>query len=247
MELGVSIALIAGLSATAFGVLVVTEPFITTKGLEAFEVEVQKLIFENQTVLINVTSGNTTIEKEIVVQVPKNITVLELPEKPIHNSNEIENKIFILVNKERNKVGVSSLILDQKLSNIAKGHSQNMIDTGIYSHKINGLEVKDRMEKNSYVCNNPSWEKQRHEVLYQYNQARDTLVPEVYFDPNYYAMENLNQVWIYEEDPAQELVNEWIASPNHYKAMTYDPIDVIGIGVVIDNPNNKIYATLNFC
>jgi len=50
------------------------------------------------------------------------------------DKSKVESRIYELVNSERNRNGVSSLILNNYLSELAKEHSQRMIDEDFFEH-----------------------------------------------------------------------------------------------------------------
>ena len=65
------------------------------------------------------------------------------------NIDEIsEKEMFNLVNKERSVRGIKTLVSDEKLQKIARGHSNDMLERGYFSHySPEGLTVADRAVK----------------------------------------------------------------------------------------------------
>ncbi len=56
-----------------------------------------------------------------------------------------EKQMFDLVNKERQTRGIKTLVFDGKLQKIARGHSEDMLKRGYFSHySPEGLSVADR-------------------------------------------------------------------------------------------------------
>ena len=50
------------------------------------------------------------------------------------NKKRIEQRIFELVNEERQRVGVSKLKANNRLDNLAKQHSEKMMDENFFEH-----------------------------------------------------------------------------------------------------------------
>lgn len=55
------------------------------------------------------------------------------------DETKIQNRIFELVNEEREKVGISALVYDASLSKVAKEHSDRMIEEHFLGHRDIGI------------------------------------------------------------------------------------------------------------
>lgn len=65
---------------------------------------------------------------------------------------QAEQEMFALVNKERVKAGLKSLVWSDKIAETARSHSQDMLENGYFSHEnLAGLSPFDRMERNGIV------------------------------------------------------------------------------------------------
>src|SRR5690606_26497034 len=61
-----------------------------------------------------------------------------------------ENELLELVNKERIKVGVSPVVMDESLRRLARNHSLDMFTRGYFSHYTpEGKDPFDRMEEHN--------------------------------------------------------------------------------------------------
>ena len=73
------------------------------------------------------------------------------PGPPLH-PQRIETWILHYTNAVREEAGLRPLTHDPVISNIARGHSQNMISSGIFAHDIHGKGPTDRALEAGYNC-----------------------------------------------------------------------------------------------
>ena len=145
----------------------------------------------------------------------------------LNSGEEIELKIHELVNESRNKSGVLPLQYDPKLAEIARAHSQDMIDRDYYSHKTpDGLDPTGRAEKADYNC-------QR--------------------DLGFFTQEGIGENiarpgrgWISIEHFAEETIRIWDNSRQHRENMNDISYQREGIGVAFTDLGYA-YVTQNFC
>lgn len=63
-----------------------------------------------------------------------------------------ENQMFLLVNKERKTLGLSPLVFDSQLADVARAYAEDMLKRGYFSHySKEGLSPFDRMAKRDIV------------------------------------------------------------------------------------------------
>jgi len=145
----------------------------------------------------------------------------------LNSGEEIELKIHELVNESRNKSGVLPLQYDSKLAEIARAHSQDMVDHDYYSHdNPDGLDPTSRAEKVGYNC---------------------------YRDFGFNVQEGIGENiarpgrgWISVDHFAEETVRIWYNSQEHRENMNDIGYAREGIGVAFTGWGNA-YVTQNLC
>ncbi len=145
----------------------------------------------------------------------------------LNSGEEIELKIHELVNESRKKSGVLPLQYDSKLAEIARAHSQDMIDHDYYSHKTpDGLDPTGRAEKEGYNC---------------------------YRDLGFFAQEGIGENiarpgrgWISIDHFAEETVSIWDNSQEHRENMNDITYAREGIGIAFTDLGYA-YVTQNLC
>ncbi len=153
---------------------------------------------------------------------------------PVSKTNDhekqTEDEIHRLVNVERKKHGLPPLFYDEKLTNIAKSHSEDMFERGYFSHRTpEGKDATDRGEIVGYSCR-----KMVGNLIY-------TGIAENIFNQKSTSLPLWKAPWVI----AQETVSGWMDSPGHRKNILNDVYQKEGIGVKIDTFG--IYVTQNFC
>ena len=163
---------------------------------------------------------------------------------PANNSNnsdissiEIAQKIHLLVNAERTKIGLAPLKYDAVLAGIAESHSRDMLQRNYFDHvSPEGRTFIYRYQVAGYDC----------EITHQ-NQL-------------YTGGENLGQTYVYKskyssglisdyrsmDEIAEQIVQGWMDSPTHRSNVLHDYWQNEGIGVAIQ-PDDKVYVTQNYC
>jgi len=142
---------------------------------------------------------------------------------------EIETKIHLLVNKIRVEAGLRPLLLDLRLADIARLHSQDMAQRNYFDHESpDGKKFGDRYREAVYVCR-------------------------VYtVDIIFSGGENLARIqhqvlipFLNSDAFAQQVVEGWLESEGHKDNVLRPEFLREGIGVVLTR--DKIIATQNFC
>ncbi len=145
----------------------------------------------------------------------------------LNSAEEVELIIHDFVNESRNKSGAVPLQFDPKLAEIARAHSQDMIDRNFYSHvNPDGLDATARAENAGYNC---------------------------YKDYGIYAEEGLGENiaqpgsrWITPEDLAYDTVILWYNSQDQRENMNERNYGIEGVGVAFTS-TGKAYITQNLC
>jgi uncharacterized protein YkwD len=128
----------------------------------------------------------------------------------------IEKEIFNLVNAEREKMGLNELRYDEKLADVARIHSRNMIEQDFFSH-----EDPERRGPQERV---------------------ETYYPEIIsrgFGENIGFTHGEN-----EEAVATNLMESWMGSPEHRANILSNQFSHIGVGVKQDGL--RYFATQKF-
>lgn len=195
---------------------------------------------------------NTSVEKaaeentkkldNVIKYAQKNINPSQLDEdKPQFDSQKIEYLVHQLTNQERKNYGLSQLVFDSEISQIARGHSQDMASREYFAHETpEGFTPTDRAEHVGYVC-------QKIVGLQMYSGLAENIF-QGYLFSSYYTLngEITSYDWSSEEEIAKITVDGWMNSPGHRENILTDIFDREGIGVEI-SPDNKVYVTQNFC
>ena len=166
---------------------------------------------------------------------------------PLNNS-EIERLIIAYTNEERKKAGLRSFIHDSMVSNIARGHSQNMAQTGQFSHQIDGKDQTARALAAGYDCR-----AYRNDGSYSYGLSENIAFRHRVTE-TIRSGQGPQQVSKYDSDQgvAQGLVQQWMNSPGHKKNILATGSNRIGVGVFVAVSEKHgiawetIWATQNF-
>ncbi len=153
---------------------------------------------------------------------------------------QVERLVHDLVNEERQRRGISPLLQDQKLSAIARAHSEDMAMRDYFAHEdLLGQGPPERAARQGYTC--------RKDYGSYYTEG---------------VAENIFQNWLYSsrtyigpipaknymspEEIAASTVDGWMASPGHRENILDRSYDRVGTGVAISK-DDKVYITQNFC
>jgi uncharacterized protein YkwD len=175
-----------------------------------------------------------------------------IPEKPIQipkiasgkpkiSTTEMEQRIHVLINAERQKHGLASLRWDPALADIARYHSQDMATRGYFSHDTpEGVDPTGRAASHGYRC-----QKTVGNLIYSgvaENLFQNNLYDRVWYTggiPTSYEWNSMDEI-------AESTVNGWMASIGHRQNILTAMYDRGGIGIAI-SPDDKVYVTQKFC
>ncbi len=159
-------------------------------------------------------------------------------------AGEIATWVMHYTNKERKAANMPELIHDPAIGAIATGHSENMVQFGMF-HEIQGKDPTDRALDAGYTC-----EAQRSDGSYTYGLSEN-----IYEFPRLISSWDTGKPAEYIEDSqtlAQGLVEGWMNSPGH-KENILDPFARrIGVGIAIQESqegkwiHETVFATQNF-
>ena len=160
------------------------------------------------------------------------------------NTSDITSLIAELVhqfvNKERQNQRKTSLRKDERLSAIARTHSQDMAVKDYFAHEnLLGQGPSERAAQQTYIC--------RKDYGSYYTEG---------------VAENIYQNWLYSsityvgpipsksyssvEEIAASTVTGWMQSPGHRQNILDPTFDRVGTGVAVSQ-DGKVYITQNFC
>jgi uncharacterized protein YkwD len=164
---------------------------------------------------------------------------LEQRNRPRVGSAQLEKRIHNLVNKERQRQGLSILKYDEALVRIARKHSQDMANRSYFDHYTpEGKDHLFRYKRDGYQC---SVQEGRVIHMGAENIALNHL---------YDSVTTINGVarydWNSEDKIAVSTVEGWMKSPGHRHNILTPYFLKQGIGIFI-SPDDKVYITQNFC
>lgn len=164
---------------------------------------------------------------------------LEQKSKPRVDSAHLEKRIHELVNKERQRQGLTMLHYDDALAKIARKHSHDMAKRSYFGHNTpEGNDYLYRYKRDGYQC---AVREGRVIHMGAENLALNHL---------YDSVSTINGVsyfdWNSETKIAVSTVEGWMKSPGHRHNILTPYFLREGIGVFI-SPDDKVHITQNFC
>jgi len=132
--------------------------------------------------------------------------------------SNMENAIFLLVNKVRQENGVRPLVYDEDVAKVARGHSLDMAQNGFYSHiNMKGEDPLDRYMKSGFTsCF----------AIYTVGYA-----------------ENIAAIFL--DDKPEVAIKLWMDSAGHRRNILESSFTRTGVGVATDS--DEYFITQNFC
>jgi len=161
--------------------------------------------------------------------------------KPQFDSQKIEYLVHQLTNQERKNYGLAQLVFDSDITQIARGHSQDMASREYFAHETpEGFSPSDRAEHEGYFC--------QKIVGFQVYSGLAENIFQGYLFNSYYTLNGVitSYDWSSEEEIAKTTVDGWMNSPGHRENILTNIFDKEGIGVEITS-DNKVYVTQDFC
>jgi uncharacterized protein YkwD len=154
----------------------------------------------------------------------------------------IEQKIHSLINVERQKNGLKALEADANLTEIARRHSQDMVENEYLEHtNLKGEGPAQRAMNAGYYCYKDYG---NGSVL---GSIGENIGLAYTFDTIYYANGiETNRDWYSSDNVAEMVVEGWMNSQGHRKNILTDTFEKEGIGVAI-SIEGRILITQDFC
>ncbi len=205
----------------------------TTETISKIKETIDEQLIPNHLEPVDVTEDN-------IKKIPVKIQEQNQLGQPIINETELEKQVHSLTNQYRIQNGLMALTWDDKLSNIARSHSQDMASRDYFSHDSpEGKDPTDRGTSQGYRC-----QKTIGNLIY-------SGIAENIFQNNLYDSVTIIGIvpihdWNSQDDLAKSTVDGWMESPGHRENILTNTYDREGIGVEIAS-DNKVYITQNFC
>ncbi|NLD56994.1 MAG: hypothetical protein GX651_02525 [Methanomicrobiales archaeon] len=188
------------------------------------------------------TSMITLEDTQVPPQPPASSYTSSTEGAPFIDPDALEMRIHELTNSQRSQNGLSTLSYDTFLADIARGHSWDMVQRDFFEHvNPDGDSARDRGDAAGYPCI-------RVIGKYTYSGISENLYMG-HRASSYYTNESgavTSYDWRTLEDIAQVTVNGWMESPGHRENILAPHLSYEGIGIAF-GPDDKVYATQNFC
>jgi len=161
--------------------------------------------------------------------------------KPEINIYSLEQEIYQLTNSER-RGNAPLLSYDPALSDIARKHSQDMVNRHYFDH--NTPEGKDPTKRGldaGYRC-------YKDFGSYYMEGLAENLSKNNLYD-SYTTINGIKSSydWNTSSEIAQSTVQGWMGSSGHRENILDSTYDKVGIGVSIDQTNDQVLITQLFC
>lgn len=151
----------------------------------------------------------------------------------------LEKLVHALINKERQKQGLTQLEWNDALADIGRNHSQDMARRNYFDHySPEGHDFSYRYRQGGYQCavrsNRTIHMGAENIALNNLYDSVTTINGDAFYD------------WNSQEKIAEITVRGWMKSPGHRKNILTPHWRHEGIGVSIA-PDDRIFITQNFC
>ena len=159
--------------------------------------------------------------------------------KPVIDTDRLGMRIHRLINREREKQGLSPLSWDNVLARIARSHSRDMAVNRYFSHDSpEGRDFSFRYRQAGFSC------------AVRTGNTIHTGAENIFQNNLYDSVTTVNgrsyYGWNTEEQIAETTVRGWMMSPGHRKNILTPHWRNEGIGIFIA-PDDKVLITQNFC
>ncbi len=164
-----------------------------------------------------------------------------IDEKSGIDKSKLEKQVHELTNQYRIQNGLGALSWDDKLSNVARSHSEDMASRNYFAHETpEGKNPTDRGVSHGYTC-------QKVIGMLIYSGIAENIFQNNLYDKVWTANGiPTSYEWNTQDEIASSTVDGWMDSPGHRKNILTETIDKEGIGVAIAS-DDKVYITQNFC
>ena len=152
----------------------------------------------------------------------------------------LEQKIHTLINIQRHNYGLSDIVWNDKLAQIARKHSEDMVKRNYFDHfSPEGRDFSYRYAQAGYNCRICAGN-------YCYLGAENLYQGSTFKGIWYENGKEVKRDWYSLDEIAKMAVDGWMNSPGH-RVNILDPIwKSEGIGVAVSK-DGKVLITENFC
>ena len=165
--------------------------------------------------------------------------------EPRVDGPELEREIHQLINAERVSRGLTALTWDERIAEIARGHSEDMASNDYFSHdNLKGQGPTDRGNEAGYLCR-----KELGGGAYSYGLGENIWHGWKYSSYTF-GVGVSRYDWMTQSQLADQAVSSWMGSPGHRQNILDSQYDRTGIGVGFGMSRGKpyaVYLTQNFC
>lgn len=152
----------------------------------------------------------------------------------------LEVLIHQKINEQRALNGLSPIAFDNRLSNIARSHSEDMLARNYFSHTSpEGNDFSKRYKDAGYSC-----QIEAGQTIYL--GGENLFTGYTYSSIRYVNGVEVSRDYLTNEELASEIVNGWMNSPGHRANILAPYWQNEGIGVAISE-SGKVMVTENFC
>lgn len=152
---------------------------------------------------------------------------------------EVERLVFEYTNDERVLYGLSALIWDSELADIARAHSEDMSTRNYFSHySPEGLGPTDRAKDYGYNC-------YKSFGSYYYDGIAENIFQGWLYSSITYYNGIPTYDWQSQSEIAVSAVESWMNSAGHRENILNTEYSNIGVGVAISE-DGKVYMTQDF-
>ena len=162
--------------------------------------------------------------------------------KPEYSLRELEDRVFELINVEREKNGVEPLKHVSQIQEIARAHSQDLIDRDYFEHDDpEGNGPTDRAREAEYICEHRG----------SYGLAEN--IAGIGGLSGYTVEDGVRvygPMWRTRESIARELIYMWMNSEGHRRNLLRTQYKATGVGIALGEfgeVRHMVIATQNFC
>ncbi len=162
------------------------------------------------------------------------------PFQPTIDIGSLETEIHNLINEEREKNGARALSFDSQLSEVARGHSQDMAQNNFFEHvNLQGQDPTERANRKGYRCY------KNYGGYYTDGIAENIFQNNLYDSITYINLIPIHD-WNTQGEIPQSTVQGWMDSAGHRQNILTRTYDREGIGIAISG-DDKVYITEDFC
>ena len=154
---------------------------------------------------------------------------------------ELEHRIHDLINNERENRALKPLSFDNRLSSLAREHSEDMSARNFFDHdNPDGQDPTARGLEAGYSC---------HKELgggYYSEGIAENIFQNNLYDSYTQSGTYISYNWLTPEEIAQSTVDGWMHSSGHKQNILTETYDKEGIGASVSS-DHKVYITEDFC